>query len=207
MVITSIEKQKKKGRYNIFLNGEFSFGAYEDTILKFALRKGDDLPEEKITEIKDFDEFNYGKTASYRLLSYRQRSEKEIKDKLKEKKISPENIGKVIDKLKDLKFIDDKTFAKNYITDQINKKPAGRTFLKYKLLQKGIDKTTSEETIKVNYTEEKELNNAVLLVSKYSKKVRGTTEQDKKRKCYQYLLSRGFTYDVASQALQIANNK
>ena len=138
MVITSIEKQKKKGRYNIFLNGEFSFGAYEDTILKFALRKGDDLPEEKITEIKDFDEFNYGKTASYRLLSYRQRSEKEIKDKLKEKKISPENIGKVIDKLKDLKFIDDKTFAKNYITDQINKKPAGRTFLKYKLLHKKI---------------------------------------------------------------------
>jgi regulatory protein len=49
MKITRIEKQIKfKNRYNIFLDGEFAFGLYDDTILKFGLRTNDELSDEII---------------------------------------------------------------------------------------------------------------------------------------------------------------
>jgi len=39
MVITKIEAQKKKGRYNIYLNDAFAFGVDEATVVKYALFK------------------------------------------------------------------------------------------------------------------------------------------------------------------------
>ena len=61
MIITSIEEQKKKGRFNIFLDGEFAFGLYKETIYDFGLRVKDNLTEEKVRELKSYDEINFGK--------------------------------------------------------------------------------------------------------------------------------------------------
>ena len=48
MVITKIEAQKKKGRYNIYLNDAFAFGVDQATVVKFALFKGTELTKEQI---------------------------------------------------------------------------------------------------------------------------------------------------------------
>ncbi len=96
MKITLIEPQKKKGRYNVYIDDEFSFGIYQETLVKFGLRKNDELSEKKIKEIKDYDELNYGKKIAYRYLSYKQRSEQEVKNRLQKSKISARNIEKII---------------------------------------------------------------------------------------------------------------
>ena len=95
MKISKIQKQKKENRYNIFLDEEFAFGIYKDTVLKFGLRTKDELSEEKINEIKNYDEYFAGKRIALRFLSYRQRSEREVRDKLKSKRISKNNIDKI----------------------------------------------------------------------------------------------------------------
>ena len=55
MVITKIEAQKKKGRYNIYLNDAFAFGVDEATVVKYALFKGTELTKEQIEEIQHDD--------------------------------------------------------------------------------------------------------------------------------------------------------
>ena len=102
MKITKIEVQKKdKHRYNIFLDGSFAFGLYEDSVLKYGLRTKDELDEKKIKEMREFDEFGYGKKAAYSFLAYKPRSKKELVKKLKQKKISDkiiEDIIKILEK-------------------------------------------------------------------------------------------------------------
>ena len=203
MIITSIEEQKKKGRFNIFLDGEFAFGLYKETIYDFGLRVKDDLTEEKINEIKSYDEINFGKKAAIRFLNYKQRTEKEVHDKLKGFKLSEESINKIMLFLKEFKFVNDENYAKLFVESKKILKPEGRRTVRMKLAQKGIGKELSEKSVRENYSEEEEFNKAKELYDKYRKKVRGKNEADKKQKCYRFLLSKGFTYDLIREVMRI----
>ena len=133
MKITSIEPQKRKDRFNIFLEGEFAFGLFRDSIYNFGLRVNDELIDDKIKEICEYDEINYGKRIAYRFLNYKSRAEYEVIKKLREKKISEANIIKIIAIIKDLGFINDENFTKMYVETKINLKPQGKKVLKLKL--------------------------------------------------------------------------
>ena len=201
MKISKIEKQKKENRYSIFLDGEFAFGIYKDTVLKFGLRTKDELSEEKINEIKDYDECYAGKRIALRFLSYRQRSEKEIRDKLRSKKISNSNIDKIITTLSELNFINDEQFAKLFLESYLRKKPMGGRLISMKLLEKGIKKDIIEKALTENYNEEEESEKCNELLKKYIKKVKSKNEMEKKRKCYQYLLTRGFDNELVREII------
>ena len=204
MKITKIEAQKKnKHRYNIFIDGAFAFGLYEDSVLKYGLRTEDELDEKKIKEMRDFDEFGYGKKAAYSFLAYKPRSKKELVKKLKQKKVSDKIIDDIIELLEKQKYLDDKIYAKSYLEDKLNSKPIGRRLAKLKLTEKGIDKELIEITIDENYTEDKKFAMAKKLMEKFEKKVRYKDQADKKNKCYRYLISKGFDYETAGRVLKI----
>ncbi len=205
MIITAIEEQKKKGRYNIYLAGEYAFGLYKETIYDFGLRVKDELTEEKIKEIRSYDEVNFGKKAAIRFLNYKQRTEKEVIDKLRSFKLTEESIKTVMDFLKEFKFVNDENYAKLYVESKKLLKPEGRRTVKMRLALKGINKELSDKSVEENYSEEEELNKARLLYLKYRKKVRGKNEADKKQKCYRYLISKGFSYDIASSVMKLNN--
>jgi len=203
LIITSIEEQKKKGRYNIFIDGEFAFGLYKETIYHFGLRAKDELDEKKTVELISYDEINFGKKVAYRFLNFKPRSEKEVRNKLKSHKLSDESIDTIIYSLKEFKFINDEQFAKMFIESKISLKPEGRRSLKTRLAQKGIGKETSDKTVEENYSEEVEFQKAHELFIKYRKKVKAKTHIEKKQKCYRHLLSKGFSYDLINRVLKI----
>ena len=204
MKITKIVAQKKdKHRYNIFLDGSFAFGLYEDSVLKYGLRTEDELDEKKIKEMREFDEFGYGKKAAYSFLAYKPRSKKELVKKLRQKKVSDSIIDDIIELLEKQKYLDDKTYAKSYLEDKLNSKPIGRRLAKLKLFEKGIDKELIEKTIDENYSEDKEFELAAKLMEKFEKKVKHKDPADKRNKCYRYLISKGFDYETAGRVLKI----
>ena len=204
MKITAIEQQKKdKTRYNFFIDGGYVFALYDDTILKYGLRKGDVLDEKQIKEMREYDEYNYGKRVAYNYLSYRQRSRKEIERKLKLKKISERTSEKVIKWLGGLNYINDEEFAKQVIENKVARKPIGRKMVERKLFQSGIEKETIAKVIEENYTPEMELEKAEEVLKKYMKKVKYKDEFDRRNKCFKYLVSRGFGYDTTEQIINM----
>ncbi|MCB0723948.1 MAG: RecX family transcriptional regulator [Ignavibacteriae bacterium] len=204
MKITGIEQQRKdKNRYNFYVDGEYMFALYDDTILKYGLRRGDMLEARQIKEMKDYDSYNYAKKVAYNYLSYRQRSRREISRKLKTKKIPDRTIDKVIKWLEELKYINDEEFAKQLIENKVARKPIGRKMVEKKLFQSGIDKETIVKTITENYSPEMELQKAEELLKKYVKKVKYKDEFDKRNKCFKYLASRGFEYDTVEQIINM----
>lgn len=200
MIITSIEKQKhSKKRWNIYADGEFFCGLFADTILKYSLHVNNDYSEAKLNEIKDFDEYIYGKEAALNYLSYRIRTVSELKKKLKEKKISAKTSNKVLKYLEDSGLTNDEEFARALIEENIKRKPAGIRVLKQKLFEKGVPKAIGEKVLKSVFSnvDEKEL--ALLNFKKLYPKIKGKDKNEQKRKTYEFLTRKGFSYDVINE--------
>ncbi|HEX2787324.1 MAG TPA: RecX family transcriptional regulator [Ignavibacteria bacterium] len=208
MIITEITRQEKdKNRCSIFIEDRFFMGIYEDTLVKFRLRKGDEVTEQAIKEIKLYDEINFGKKTALKYLAYKPRSKKEIEKKLTALKLSENSIKEVINWLENIRYLNDDHYSKLLIESKTIRKPIGRRLLIQKLLQSGIEKETIEKNILELYPGEKEQKAAVTVLKKYSKKVKAKNETERKRKCFQYLLSRGFEYGVVTEAMKELETK
>lgn len=154
----------------------------------------------------NFDKF-YNKALFF--LSFRPRSEKEIRDYLsskgrsasgRKKEVPQEIINLVIDKLKEHKFLDDLEFAKWWIERRSKK---GIRLIKLELKQKGIDKDLVEKVINDSATEI--VNDFDKALSLAQKRVKRYKDMEDKRKVYEklgrFLASKGFDYDIIKEVI------
>ena len=135
--ITDIKLQaKNKERCNIYIDNSFCCGILLETVILNKLKVGLEISAEELGRIQLESEKRtvFDKTLDY--ISKTQKTEKQIKDKLKEKGYLKETIDYVIDKLKEYKFIDDFEYAKSYI--RLYKEKKGKKLLEYELMQKGV---------------------------------------------------------------------
>src|SRR6185312_4578350 len=85
MKVTSVEPQKKNPkRFNVFLDGKFAFGADEDLIVNFRLLPGKQINLKELEKLLYEEEIGKLMEQMYGLVSIRSRSEKEIRDYLRE---------------------------------------------------------------------------------------------------------------------------
>lgn len=115
MVITKIEAQKKKGRYNIYLNDAFAFGVDEATVVKYALFKGTELTKEQIEEIQHDDCIQQAYQKALHFLNFKLRSTKEVYEKLEKLEFDEDIINEVLGKLHEQNFINDTFYAESYL--------------------------------------------------------------------------------------------
>ena len=87
-------------------------------------------------------------------LKFRPRSVFEIEEKLKSKKISEDEIKKVIAVLKKNGLLDDKKFAKMWVRDRNLLRPTGSYILKLELRKLGISDSDIEAALKGQNEEE-----------------------------------------------------
>ena len=84
--ITRLKAQKNKKRVNVYLDGQFAFGLDADNLLKAGLKVGQELTEKQVENLVFKNESQKLLDKACRFLSYRPRSEKEVRDYLKRKK-------------------------------------------------------------------------------------------------------------------------
>src|SRR3972149_11751663 len=82
MKITDIAAQKKRERFNIFLDGEFAFGVSAELRFTKKLEVGQNLTQKEVESIVEADQTERLFNKALRFLSYRPRSEKEVRDDL-----------------------------------------------------------------------------------------------------------------------------
>lgn len=204
--ITSIAQQKKnKKRYSIFIDGEFAFGVSEDILIKYSLVKGLSFEEDYINEVLMAEEENYTFNLMLNILSFSPKTEKQIRDKMKEKGYDEKLIDKVVDKLIYYKYIDDYDYGLRFIQDKKKFKKIGKYKLKQELYSKGIKKDMIDQLIEETYDEEDEVDRALLLVEKKltSSKIKDLEWRDKKQKLGLFLSSKGYSWDIINQVMLI----
>ena len=144
----------------------------------------------------EFEKF-YNK--ALRFLSYRPRSEKEIRDKLLGKKASEEIINKVISRLKENNFLNDEEFVKWWIEQRANFKPRSLKLIKMELRQKGIDKDLIDQIIDDLSLTIDDLETAKKLINKRLSRYKKLSREEKFQKIARYLSSKGFSYDIIKE--------
>ena len=147
-------------------------------------------------------------THALKFLTKRPRSEKEIRDNLFKKKADSAQIERIVARLKEQRFLNDKEFALWWIEQRQLLKPLGWRVLELELKQKGIHKEIIDEIKEANKGERKnvELVQAVTLAQKRFKKYEGLPRDEVYRKLGGFLARRGFDLDtikaVIDQLLQ-----
>jgi regulatory protein len=203
--ITSISRQKNdKSRASIFLDEEFAFGVCDQTIEQFRLRKGDYIDRELFEKITDFDYFIEAKRIALAYLNFRARSEKEIRERLQKEDIPEAIVLRVIEFLKEQKFIDDEAWSKAFVNDKLVRKPVSSKQLAFGLKQKGVPKEVIEETISNLNAEESDESRAMQAAEKrWPRILRSSSDPKKqKQKLYTFLASRGFEYEVIEKVIR-----
>lgn len=128
------------------------------------------------------------------------RSEKELAQRLRNKDFSEETIKQAVIFLRERGFLDDRSFARSWITSKI-KKPLGLRRIEQELKLKGVDKQIISEEIsgvKEDYCEEEQV---LELAKARLSKLKGIDRQDAKRRAYGYLLRRGFSPEIVIDTL------
>ena len=195
--ITLLERQKNNPeRVNVYLDGEFAFGLNEMDAV--TLRKGQQLTESEIDELRQKDAVVKAVDYAANLLSYRPRSTKEIRERLLKHSFNDVVADAAIEKLLRLGYLDDRAFARFWIEDRNRFKPLGRRALSFELRNKGIEQAIIQELLEEIVDEGGGAYEAAL---KRVRQMRGTTKREFKQKIGAFLQRRGFGYEAVNGAL------
>ncbi|TAN61135.1 regulatory protein RecX [bacterium] len=143
-----------------------------------------------------------GRNYVSRLIKFRIRSEKELRDKLKAKQYDGPAIDELIAYFKRLGYVNDKEFARGWINYRLSK-PLALRAIEAELRQKGIGREIINELIGEKKSSLNEFDIARELVKRRLEKLKGKKDKDDKikQKLYYYLARRGFSNDIVSEAI------
>ncbi len=195
--ITAIEPQKRNPqRVNIYLDGEFAFAL--SRLVAAWLRVGEELSTEKIASLQAADERERALQDALRLISYRARSEKELRQRLEQKGWDQTVIQETLDRLRQNGLLDDIQFARDWIENRQTFRPRGIRLLYQELRQKGLD----EQTIQQALTGVDEEAAAQALARRQAQRLKSVPPHVFHQKLIAYLIRRGFSYELANNVSQ-----
>ena len=189
--ITALKAQKRdRSRVSVYLDGEYAFGLAR--IVAAWLKIGQALSDENIAELKAQDARETAYQRVLRLLNYRERSEAEIIQSLKQRQVPEDIIADVTERLHRSELVDDQRFAKTWVENRIEFHPRSRRALTYELREKGIDEQAIQQTL----DDFDEAAAAYQAARKYAQKSKQMEWPEFRQKLYAFLTRRGFNYDT-----------
>ena len=153
--------------------------------------------EEEKERILQEDGEKYALSCAMKLLSYRMRTAKELRDKLREKEIAEETVGRVIRKLEEIGYLDDGRFAELYAQELSRK--YGRYVVIQKLMQKGIPRDIAQAAAQSTEKDEDVIRGHI---GRLKQKYRAENEKSAKQKIMRALMAKGFEYEEIKRALE-----
>lgn len=190
--ITRLEIQhRNKERVNVYIDDQFAFGL--SLLLAAALRKGQALSDADIATLREQDgvEKAYDRVLNY--LSYRARSESEIRQYLRRKDVADDVADELVERLRRVGLVDDAAFASLWVRNRQATSPRGGRALRQELWQKGIARDVVDDAL----TDLDETEQALAAARPRAHRLAGLDAPEFRKKLTDFLLRRGFAYSVA----------
>lgn len=189
-------------RVNVFIDGDFAIGISLYVMQDEQLHKGKLLSQADWDRLEQAERGSRAWNAALRLLEVRPRTEHEIRDRLRRKEFLPEQIDKVVVRLRELELLDDAQFARLWVANRQNLNPRGAQALRQELRAKGVDRAVADEVIANSTDAESEqaacADVARKALHKYANAPDWATFQ---RKLGGYLQRRGFRFETMKPIL------
>jgi regulatory protein len=189
--ITALEVQKRNpDRVNIHLDGEFAFGLAR--IVAAWLKVGQELSDEKIEQLQAEDARERAFQQAMLFLSYRARSESEIRKNLRKHEIPEPVIEHTLERLRQDGLANDSQFASAWVENRTTFRPRSRRMMTMELKQKGLD----DEAIRSAVEQVDEDAAAYDAAQKKAARFKSLEWNDFRKKLSEFLARRGFSYSV-----------
>jgi len=203
-VITSIKQQKNKNRVNVYLDDIFGFGIDLDNFALLNLRVNQEYSQEEIEKVIKKAEFQKTYDKLLRFAMVRPRSEKEVVDYFRRKKIHESMHEEMLKKLKHLDLLNDLAFAKWWIDQRIEFKSKSKRIIIQELRMKGISQNDIDDAFGETVIDEEKM--ARELLEKKMYKWKSLDPREARQKMSQYLAGKGFGWDVIQKVVDLTIN-
>jgi len=189
--ITAIEAQKNNpNRVNVYLDGEFAFGLAR--IVAAWLKTGQRLEDDKVASLEADDTREQAFQQALLFLSYRVRSEAEIRQNLRKHETPEAVIEETLERLRQARLTDDDQFARAWVENRSTFRPRSRRALAMELRQKGLSDEAAQSALAG--VDEEAL--AYEAARKRVNRLKGLEWTDFRKKLSEFLARRGFPYTV-----------
>ena len=193
--ITSIEPQKKdKARCNVYVDGRFYCGIKLEVAIKFQLKAGMQIEKSKLDEIQLATEKSQAIDKAMTHLSASMKTKKQMRDFLSKKGYTGAVTDYVLERLEYHGLVDDYAYCRAYVNSVKGK---GKRALEVDLIKRGAEKKAIAEALS---EVEEDGSEALAILQKYMRSKEPTKEN--LYKGFKYLLSKGYEYDTAKNALE-----
>jgi len=197
--ITSLRFQKRSpDRVNVYLDGQFAFGL--PAIEAARLRVGQTLEDHDIEHLRSVDVEQKAYDCAVRFLSFRPRSEAEVRSRLKRSSTDSAVIEVVIERLRAESYLDDAEFARFWVEGRQRFSPRSVSVLRQELRRKGLDDSMIAPAVAELDAEAAAYEAARPRALRLSS-VAATDPMLFRRKVGDFLLRRGFDYEVTRQVV------
>ena len=197
--ITALRVNKRTDKQlNMFLDGKFAISVDTEVAVKEGLKIGQELSDERLKDLAENVSLARCLNTAYRFLSYRPRSEAEMKDRLGRRGFADSNIEIVLNKLKEQHLLDDTAFAQFWKENREMFRPRSQRLTRMELKRKGV----ADEIIKEVTDDSNDIDSAYQAALKKAQRLSGEDYEVFRRRLGDYLKRRGFGYSVINQTVK-----
>jgi regulatory protein len=148
MRITALDQQvHNPERVSLSIDGKFLLGISTELMLKLGLHIGQELSTADLDQIQNEEARQQATDLAINYLSFRPRSQVEVRRHLRKKEVAPEIIESVLERLKNLEYVNDRAFASFWVENREQFNPRGSQGLRNELRMKGIEREIVEEVV------------------------------------------------------------
>lgn len=128
-------KQISSNKYSLTIDDKKHI-VYDDVLLQYNILKAKEITDEEYNRIVKANNYHEGYNKSLKFILAKQRTESELRDKLRSLSVGKDDIDKIISRLRQEKYLDDEKYVQSYINDQVLLKLNGpkKIFLELKRL-------------------------------------------------------------------------
>lgn len=198
MRITALEKQQRRQRVNVFIDGVYSFSLSLPVLVGHALHVDMELSPADVAALQKEEARYNAYQAALRLLSYRLRSEKELRQRLRRRGVETSLIDEIVEKLKAQGYVNDVAFSQAWVEMREQTSPRSKRLLAWELRGKGVSGETAEAAM-AEHSDEEAAYRAGL---KRARSLQAAEPQEFRRRLGDFLLRRGFSWDIVRQTTE-----
>ncbi|SMO86395.1 regulatory protein RecX [Gracilimonas mengyeensis] len=191
--VSDIQVQKKNShRFSLFVDNQFLIGISESTLTNLSLKKGVEITPSLFWEIVEAEEQWAAREYFFRLLSRRDHSRKELRDKAYKKGYKGNFIDTLLDEFEQKEYIDDRKFAVKYASDKFEFNNWGPYKIRTQLFKKGVSKPVAEQVLQQVFDEDDIRESMIELVQKKKRKYQRAEPEKRKKKLFDYFMRKGY---------------
>lgn len=201
MIVTKIEPVTKT-KFKVYVEEQFAFVLYKSELSRYRIVADGELTEDAFQKIKKEVVLKRAKLRALHLLNDMDRTEAQLRTKLKQGLYTEDIIEQTIEYVKSFGYIGDASYARRYIQSKQRNKSKKEIYAE--LCKKGISKDEIDSAMEECYEEQREEETIRTLLRKKNYNLEQATDVEK-QKIYGYLARKGFTYEQIRQVIQVSD--